>query len=158
MLTEDGCLVVARGAGLEVRCASNSPTLLKAGGDQTYDIAAVFEQSTPPQSGPPLHVHHESAEMFYVLEGTFIFRAGNRDVEAPAGTFIFVPKGVQHTYFNIGSAPARILYWFSPAAGMTSYFKELSELPRGPVDRSLLDTIARRHGVEIVGGPLKPSE
>jgi quercetin dioxygenase-like cupin family protein len=155
-VTEDGCLVVTAEAGREVRSPSGAPTLLKASGQETQDLVAVFEQTAAPRSGPPLHIHHESAEMFYVLEGAFVFKAGAQDLDAPAGTFVFVPKGVAHTYVNAGDEPARILFWFTPAARMTDYFKELSELPVGPIDPSKLDAIARRHGVEIVGDPLKP--
>ncbi len=50
-------------------------------------------------SGPPqMHVHHEDDEAWHVLEGTVLFRFGDREVEAGAGTTVFVPAGVPHTY------------------------------------------------------------
>ena len=50
-------------------------------------------------SGPAtLHVHHEDDEAWHVLEGTLRFRFADREVEAPAGSTVFVPAGVPHTY------------------------------------------------------------
>ena len=50
-------------------------------------------------SGPPqMHVHHEDDEAWHVLEGTLRFRFADREVEATAGTSVFVPAGVPHTY------------------------------------------------------------
>src|SRR5712671_4183462 len=50
-------------------------------------------------SGPAaLHVHHEDDEAWHVLEGTLHFRFIDRVVEARAGTTVFVPAGVEHTY------------------------------------------------------------
>ena len=56
-------------------------------------------------SGPGyLHVHHNDDEAWHVLEGTLVFRFNDRTVEAPAGTTVFVPAGVPHTYFADSSA------------------------------------------------------
>lgn len=151
--TEEGCLIVPPDEGAEVRSIANAPTVLKAGAAETEGLAVVYEQATPARSGPPPHIHHESAEMFIVLEGDFVFRINGREVRAPRGTFAYVPKGVAHSYFNSGPEPGRIVYWFTPPAKMEEYFHELSQLPPGPVDRTMLDAIAARHGVEILERP-----
>jgi mannose-6-phosphate isomerase-like protein (cupin superfamily) len=50
-------------------------------------------------SGPAyLHVHHADDEAWYVLEGTVHFRFQDSHYEAHAGTTVFVPAGVPHTY------------------------------------------------------------
>jgi len=50
-------------------------------------------------SGPPyLHVHHADDEAWHVLEGTLRFRFADSEVDVPAGTTVFVPAGVPHTY------------------------------------------------------------
>ncbi|WP_292808200.1 cupin domain-containing protein, partial [Nostoc sp. JL23] len=61
------------------------------------------------QAGPPLHLHRREDESFYILEGTFAFQIGDRTVTATAGWFITAPKGVPHSYKNIGTTPARIV-------------------------------------------------
>jgi mannose-6-phosphate isomerase-like protein (cupin superfamily) len=50
-------------------------------------------------SGPDyLHVHYQDDEAWHVLEGTLRFRFADRQVDAGAGTTVFVPAGVPHTY------------------------------------------------------------
>src|SRR5215813_14253265 len=50
-------------------------------------------------SGPGyLHVHHKDDEAWHILEGTVQFRFKDKQVDAPAGTTIFVPAGVPHDY------------------------------------------------------------
>ena len=55
----------------------------------------------------PLHVHHRGDEAWYVLEGTLGFRLGDKEVTAPAGSAVFAPRGVPHTYWNATGEPAR---------------------------------------------------
>jgi ketosteroid isomerase-like protein len=50
-------------------------------------------------SGPSyLHIHRSDDEAWYVLEGSLRFRFLDREIEAPAGTTVFVPAGIPHTY------------------------------------------------------------
>jgi mannose-6-phosphate isomerase-like protein (cupin superfamily) len=65
-------------------------------------------------SGPDyLHVHYTDDEAWHVLEGSLTFRFEDRQVEAPAGTTIFVPAGVPHTYYET-HGPARYLIILTP--------------------------------------------
>jgi mannose-6-phosphate isomerase-like protein (cupin superfamily) len=50
-------------------------------------------------SGPDyLHVHHSDDEAWHVLQGTLTFRFLDREVEAAAGSTVFVPAGVAPAY------------------------------------------------------------
>ncbi len=65
-------------------------------------------------SGPGyLHVHHADDEAWHVLEGSLTFQFIDRQVEAPAGTTVFVPAGVAHDY-AVASGPARYLIIMTP--------------------------------------------
>ena len=65
-------------------------------------------------SGPDyLHVHHADDEAWHILEGTLTFRFSDRTVEAPAGTTVFVPAGVAHTYYE-ATGPTRYLIILTP--------------------------------------------
>ena len=57
----------------------------------------------------PLHVHHGDDEGWYVLEGTLCVRAGKDEIQARAGSAVFVPRGTAHTYWNPGPGPVRYL-------------------------------------------------
>lgn len=65
-------------------------------------------------SGPGyLHVHHSDDEAWHVLEGVLTFRFADGQVEALAGTTVFVPAGVPHSYFE-ADGPARYLIILTP--------------------------------------------
>ena len=64
--------------------------------------------------GPPLHVHPDTDEGFYIAEGELTFLLGGREVAAGAGSFVFVPRGVVHTARNSGPGPMRGLIVLSP--------------------------------------------
>lgn len=95
-------------------------------------------------SGPPhLHVHHEDDEAWHVLEGTLTFRFADRTEEVGAGSTVFVPAGVAHSYE--AREPARYLVVLTPR--LRSLISEL----QANRDRSADAEIYRRHGSDIVG-------
>lgn len=65
-------------------------------------------------SGPDyLHVHYSDDEAWHILEGTLTFRFADKTIEAPAGTTVFVPAGVAHTYYE-AAGPTRYLIIMTP--------------------------------------------
>src|SRR5688572_5678908 len=82
--------------------------------------------------GPPLHVHRDAAESFFVIEGAYRMHVDGRDFDCPAGSFIHVPKGVVHT-FQSRVAGSRKLNLYTPAA-MVGYFDELADAVRNGLD------------------------
>src|SRR5438876_7319508 len=69
---------------------------VKATRDQTGGAFSLLEADEPAGFGPPLHVHHDAAEAFYVLEGEYIIFLDDHEVSCPAGSFIFIPHGTPH--------------------------------------------------------------
>ena len=45
---------------------------VKAGGAQTESGLTLLEADEPPGFGPPLHVHDDAGEGFYVLSGEYV--------------------------------------------------------------------------------------
>lgn len=65
-------------------------------------------------SGPDyLHIHHADDEAWHILEGTLTFKFANHEVDAPAGTSVFVPAGVAHAYYE-AHGPTRYLIVLTP--------------------------------------------
>lgn len=123
---------------------------VKASADETAGVVSVLEADEPPHFGPPLHIHHDADEAFYVLEGEYIMFLEDEEHSCPAGTFIFIPAGVRHG-FRVGAAASRKLNFYFPAV-MVGYFDDLSDaLQRGDDCDEELAAIARRHSMEIVG-------
>jgi mannose-6-phosphate isomerase-like protein (cupin superfamily) len=64
-------------------------------------------------SGPSyLHIHYCDDEGWHVLEGCLRFRFEHGEVDAPAGTTVFVPAGLAHTYRV--TEPSRYLIFLTP--------------------------------------------
>jgi hypothetical protein len=64
-------------------------------------------------SGPSyMHVHRSDDEAWHVLAGSLRFCFPAREVDAPAGTTVFVPAGVPHTYRV--TEPSRYLIFLTP--------------------------------------------
>src|SRR5688572_16092698 len=59
-----------------------------------------------------LHIHLADDEAWHVLEGSLRFRFADREVDAPAGTTVFVPAGTPHTY--VVTEPGRYLIFLTP--------------------------------------------
>ena len=52
----------------------------------------MLEATEPPGFGPPVDVHHDCAEAFYVLEGEYIMYLEDSEYVCPAGSFIFIHR------------------------------------------------------------------
>lgn len=99
----------------------------KVRGEQTGGRFAVVEH--PVEAGVIVepHSHEHEDELSYVLAGTIWARVGDKEVEAAAGSYVWKPRKVLHTFWNPGPEPARILEVISPA-GFENFFEELAVL------------------------------
>ncbi len=125
---------------------------VKASTEETGGVVSVLEAEEPPGFGPPIHVHHDCAEIFYVLAGEYVMFLEDREVACPTGSFVFIPRGARHG-FRVGAVPSRKLNVYLPAS-MIGYFDDLAvALGREGVGEDELAAIASEHGMEIVGPP-----
>ena len=89
--------------------------VFKADGKETADRYCVSEWWIKAgDSGPGPHSHDHNVELFYVIAGTMSFLAGDRWLDAPAGSFLRIPTGVTHDFENRGTEPAGVLNVFLP--------------------------------------------
>jgi uncharacterized RmlC-like cupin family protein len=91
--------------------------------------------------------------MYYVLEGRVRFKADDRIFDAPAGSFMFIPRGTPHCFQNVGSTAARLLVMFTPA-GMERFFEGIAALPSGSPDPDTYRSVAHSAWMRVVGPPL----
>jgi quercetin dioxygenase-like cupin family protein len=152
--------VVPAGAGTAVWVGSELVTV-KLWGRATGGALALTEHATLPHGGPPVHRHSREDETFYVLEGEFLFRAGERTIHAMPGMALCLPRGTIHTYTNSGDGLGTLLVIVSPA-GLEEFFAAVGQPatslatpppPHTPAQLAHLAATARRFGVEIVGPP-----
>jgi quercetin dioxygenase-like cupin family protein len=155
---DSGAIVRGPGEGRTVDNPAGGPLTYKARSEQTGGALTVWESGAQPGEGPPLHVHVREDEFMYVLDGRLRFRLADDMSEAPAGSFVFIPKGLPHTWQNVGEEPARILFVFTPAAaGMERFFERAAELPDDTRMAEAFQSFSGDAGMEIVGPPLAQS-
>lgn len=142
-------LVLRPGEGRDIDLG-NFHMSLKASGEDTDRAFSLLEAEEPPNFGPPMHIHHDAAEAFYVVSGEYVIFIGDEEHVCPAGSFIYIPAGAPHG-FRVGAVPSRKLNIYAPAA-MVGYFDELSAaIARGEMDDATLGEIATRYGMEVIG-------
>lgn len=123
---------------------------VKVGGDDSSGAFSLLEADEPADFGPPMHIHHDSAEAFYVLQGEYIIFLENREFSCPAGSFIFIPAGIPHG-FRVGKQASRKLNLYAPST-MVGYFDDLSEaIAQRVADPQVLSEIAKRYSMEVIG-------
>jgi quercetin dioxygenase-like cupin family protein len=123
---------------------------IKVTGEDTDGVYTVVQTVSPPQGGPPLHVHHREDEAFYVLEGEFEIQCGETKIQAVPGSFVLAPREIPHTFRNINSGSSKVLIIVTPA-GIEKFFEELSELAsQGPPDIEKVKEIAHRYEIELM--------
>ena len=140
------------GEGHQIDVGDDFSVTVKADEHATGGVVSVLETQEPPGMGQPMHVHHDCAEAFYVLEGEYVMYLDEREVLCPPGAFIFIPPGARHG-FRTGDVPSRKLNLYFPAS-MVGYFDDLaSALGRQGVTDAELAEIAGAHAMEIIGPP-----
>jgi hypothetical protein len=124
---------------------------VKAEGGETSGGLSLLEAEEPPGFGPPVHIHHDAGEAFYVLSGEYLVLVRDETFRCPAGTFVYVPPGIPHG-FRVGPVRSRKLNVFVPAA-MVGYFDELAaDAASGEVpDDQALAALAARYRMEVLG-------
>ena len=75
------------------------------------ETAEVFIVVLQPGEAPPLHVHHDTEQIFYVLEGTGSLQIGETDERYPVqpGDVVRIPPHALHRIFCMGTQPLRYL-------------------------------------------------
>jgi mannose-6-phosphate isomerase-like protein (cupin superfamily) len=132
---------------------------LKVRGETTGGAWSAVETTKLAKSGgPDLHVHTREDEMMYMVGGALRFQVGDRKFTAYAGSVVFLPRGVPHTFCNPFDESARVFGIISPA-GFEYFFEETSQLfketpPGTPPDLGRLVAVAQKYGGEYVGPPM----
>jgi quercetin dioxygenase-like cupin family protein len=86
----------------------------KALGEHTEGSLFQSVVAYPRGAAPPLHIHYDADETFFVLSGEATIFVGADRYECSAGDFVFGLKGVPHT-FLVRSEWVELLVTSSPA-------------------------------------------
>jgi quercetin dioxygenase-like cupin family protein len=151
---------ITSGEGIDSVWWKSGRMTVKASGAETGNAFSQIETDDPRGTGPPLHLHHNEDETFYVLEGEVTVLVGEERFDLEAGDFLFGPRDIAHAYV-VRSERARMLVTASPP-GLEQVFVSLGVPVTGsepPTDAVMppMDELVRLfadHGCEILGPPL----
>jgi len=121
----------------------------------------VLEMTLPVGAAPPLHVHDDLDDTWYVVDGQMVVRCGHDELVVGAGHWVSMPRGVPHTFRVVGDREARILLVHDNAS-FRDLVRELSApatvhvVPSQPVFPAMdeLARIACSHDLRTIGPPM----
>jgi mannose-6-phosphate isomerase-like protein (cupin superfamily) len=155
--------VVGPGGGEHVRFLATRMTI-KATAQSTAGALGVVEVRAAPGFSPPLHLHHREDEAFWLLEGTMTILCDGQMFEASTGSFIWLPRGLPHTFRVDGDTPARVLELITPGEHAQFYVEgghpalddSIPEFDPRDLDR--VHGLYAKYQLEDVGAPLAPAD
>lgn len=145
------------GEGVESWWVRGNRFDFKAGSGEVGPGFAVVETLLHPVAAAPAHVHHDTDEAVYVLEGELVLEVGNQTFHTRAGSFAFLPKGIPHRYLPQEPGPVRVLWMLTPA-GFENYWREIGDrVLEGhpapaptPPDPAVMAEIGKRYSTEFL--------
>lgn len=127
---------------------------IKISGKDTENDLAVFEQTgLTPKGGPPLHIHPNQDEWFYVVAGEYLFQVGEVKYQMKPGDTIFLPRKVQHAFIQL-TEKGKMIVSYLPAGKMEDFFAVTDKWTVPPTKEEIAKVFAD-HGMQVVGPPLK---
>jgi mannose-6-phosphate isomerase-like protein (cupin superfamily) len=134
----------------KTRAIGFNATMFKIAAEDTQAALFLMEQHSNKPGGPPLHLHHDQDEFWFVIAGEYIFQVGSERYRGKPGDCLLGPRGVPHAYAFVGASEGKVLVGFTPAGRMQEYF----ERPRKPGTYVADAALYREYGMELLGPPL----
>jgi mannose-6-phosphate isomerase-like protein (cupin superfamily) len=127
-----------------------TPIVVRASADTTGGAFTLFEEETPVLD-TSRHVHRETDELYYVIDGQHVFVCGDQEFTVGPGGTVFLPHGVPHSHRRVVPLTGRLLCSTSPA-GFEGFFRILAEASRTTASAGeAYERASREHGVTWLG-------
>jgi mannose-6-phosphate isomerase-like protein (cupin superfamily) len=126
---------------------------LKLLNQQTAQSVMAFEEVAPAGTETPLHLHHDSDEVMFVLSGEFSFKIGDEFTSGGPGTCAFMPRDLPHAWKNSGTEAGRAFFMYIPGAAGKLFEEMRRAQPLSTMSDAEVTQLFRRYGWEIVGPP-----
>ena len=131
-----------------------SPNDIKISAKDTDGLLSIFEYTGNVKGGPPLHIHLKQDEIFFIVEGDYIFKVGDERYKLTKGDTIFLPGNVPHTFAQT-SEKGKMYFMFQPSGKMEDYFRKLASFKAQPNPEEGAKLFAD-HEMIVVGPPCVP--
>lgn len=115
---------------------------------------SIVDSLSPPNSGPPRHIHHAEDELFVILTGHVLLWVEGEECLKGPGEAAFVPRGKEHTFKVVSDVPCRHLVILTPG-GFENFFADMAAGQFAiPGDMPAIIESATRHNLTFTGPPL----
>ncbi len=139
--------------GEKTLIGQRNPNDIKVSQKDTNGQLTVFEYTGNEKGGPPLHVHPHQDELFFIVEGEYLFQVGPDTHTLKAGDTIFLPRTVPHAFAQLTDW-GKMFFLFQPSGKMEDFFRALGNLTSPPTPEQGAELFAD-HGMKVVGPPLQ---
>lgn len=103
--------------------------------------------------GRPPHHHKLSHEIFYILDGTMVFRLGDRVTSVGRGGLVIIPPNLPHAFGAAQGSTVDVVVLLSPGIERFAYFEQLGAISRGEAEFDSLIPEQDRFDVHLVDLP-----
>jgi mannose-6-phosphate isomerase-like protein (cupin superfamily) len=129
-----------------------SDLAFKVGAEETAANLFIIEHRNLKPGGPPMHLHLNQDEWFYVMEGRVTFLVGGKQLTLGPGESILAPRRIPHTFSSVVPA-SHLLIAFAPAGKMQQYFEDA----KGNAALAASADFINRYDMQWVGpSPFRP--
>lgn len=139
--------------GEKTLISGNNPNDIKISSKDTNGMLSIFEYTGNDKGGPPLHVHTKQDEIFFIVEGEYLFQVGNDKYTLKAGDTIFLPRSVPHAFAQL-TDKGKMFFIFQPSGKMEDFFRVIGKLSSPPTAEQGA-RIFSEHDMRVVGPPLQ---
>lgn len=136
----------------KILLGGKSPNNVKVSSKDTDRNLTVFEYIGHEKGGPPLHYHLKQDEIFFIIEGEYLFKVGDETYTLKQGDTIFLPRKVPHAFAQLTDT-GKMLFMFQPSGKMEEFFKTIGALTAPPTAEQGAKLFAD-HEMKVVGPPL----
>lgn len=153
--TKKGILVKATESRFNEKTllGGKNPNDIKISSKDTDGNLTIFEYAGFEKGGPPLHKHLFQDEIFFIVEGEYLFQVGEEKYQLKKGDTIFLPRNVPHAFAQI-TETGKMFFLFQPSGKMEDFFRVLGGLTSAPSPEQG-GKIFADHDMIIVGPPLQ---
>jgi quercetin dioxygenase-like cupin family protein len=129
----------------------------KASAEETGGAFLLWEAEMEQGKVTPLHIHPDSDETFYVLEGEILVHLDGVEHTVGVGGMMLAPRGVPHA-FKVLSPRAKMLTLATPGCCEQFYLDASEPMAAGQVSgetdfAKVHASAAKNPGIEILGPP-----
>jgi hypothetical protein len=106
-------LIVGSGAGRHLDLGSFDALILATAAQTSGELTLLQLRREPPDFGPPRHLHRDTADAFFLLEGDLKY-VEERQQLCLGDTFVYLPRGTPHTLKVVSAVPGKNFILLSP--------------------------------------------